>query len=255
MRITVVVPFSRMENAGHVLANFARQRHAEKRLLFVANGAARSLLAVPGAFVCNSEASPAHARNAGLAWAREHGGGAVSFWDDDDYYGAPYLSEVAAALDGHPERVAVKPLRYARWDDGLYYYLGPQDAPTFGPLISGFAERLPDFPLVHLEDASYKPVLDAAGLDVYLLSPRHHVYSRTGDRTRQCDATQTQFLRAFGPAIRLGDVPDSAADSMREVEGEFVEVPTWEDIFRELETQAQSQTGDTPSSPKEAALS
>lgn len=238
LAITVVVPFGRPENWPLVLENFARQEHAERRLLIVENnqalGAPRPELP-PGTVVIQSEPTPARARNRGIAWMREHGGGAVSFCDDDDYYGPGYLTEVATALDGHPDRVAVKAFRYVRWDNGLHYCLAEQPAPTYGCTLSGFSERLPDFLCVHLEDLVYKPELDREGLSLHVLSDAHYIYNRRTVRgARECDVTQLQYLRSFGPAVNLGDVSDSVANVPGVPRGTRVPQPTWDELLVEL---------------------
>lgn len=235
MQITVVVPFSRPENWGRVLENFSRQRHPHKRLVIAANGRASNTAAPSLPFesgVIQSGSSPSLARNAGLALVRASGGGPVSFWDDDDYYGPQYLSEVADNLVSGS--VTVKFFRYVRWDDGLHYCLAPEPAyPTCGATLSGFAEELPDWPDCKHEDMMYAPALFAAGLKLKKLPPWGFVYDRRSNASRECAAKQLAYLAALGPAIRLTGAPDSASDIQRVPHGEHVPLPSWDDVMRE----------------------
>ena len=167
----------------------------------------------------------------------------MSFWDDDDYYGPQYLSEVARALDGHSERVTVKAFRYVRWDEGLHYCLAEQEAPTYGPTLSGYSERLPDWPICHLEDLYYKPELDRVRLKTHLLGPNHYIYNRrTIQGPRECAVTRLQYLRTFGPALNFGEAPDAFADEPGLNQGTLVPVPSWNDLFDELKKRAQARS-------------
>lgn len=236
MLVTVVVAFSRPENWERVLENFARQRHREKHLVVVANGRARDTFApeLPGgSVVIGSGASPALARNAGLAWVREHGGGPVTFWDDDDYYGKNYLAEVAADITRGA--VTVKFFRYVRWDDGLHYCLGAEPPyPTCGATLSGFADELPDWPDCKHEDMLYAPLLLAAGLQFRKLSPWGFIYDRRSNATRELAASKLAYLVARGPALNLGHAPDTIADVPSEPRGTSVAVPSMEEVLAEV---------------------
>ena len=237
MRITVVVAFSRPQNRERVLENFRRQRYRNKRLIVVENGAAVGQWWPAEVGAITTARGPSPARNAGLAWVRENGGGPVSFWDDDDYYGPGYLDEVAALL--RPGSVVVKFFRYVRWDDGLHYCLAAEPAyPTCGATLSGFAEELPDWPEVKHEDMMYAPLLLARGLTIRTSGPRFFVYDRRSTAKRECETTQRVYLAALGPALKLGDVPDAAADAPGEPQGEWIPAPGWDELLGDVQRMA-----------------
>ena len=96
--IWVVVPCCREKQIRWVVDNFRRQTHPDKRLCIVENGEALGAcerLGIVPHLIITSEAQVGRARNAGMYAIRERGGGWISMWDDDDWYGPAYLAEMA----------------------------------------------------------------------------------------------------------------------------------------------------------------
>lgn len=100
--IWVVVPCCREQQIRWVLDGFRRQEHPDKKLCIVENGEALGAcerLGIVPHLIINSDAQVSRARNAGMYAIRERGGGWISMWDDDDWYGPGYLSEMAELIE------------------------------------------------------------------------------------------------------------------------------------------------------------
>ena len=100
--IWVVVPCCREKQIPWVVENFRRQEHKDKRLCIVENGAAIGAcerLGIVPHLIVTSEPHQSHARNEGMYAIRNRGGGWIAMWDDDDWYGPAYLSEMVGLIE------------------------------------------------------------------------------------------------------------------------------------------------------------
>jgi hypothetical protein len=238
--VTVVASVSRPGRIDFVLANFERQTQAA-HLLLALNGAARdaSVYAGPWTLLRCEGGTPARPRNAGLDWVKANSAGMVSFWDDDDYYGPGYLSEVAEALRGHPRRVVGKVIRFVEFDDGVWLFLRRQGTAFLGGTMAGWASELPPIPdLPCHEDHEWCRLLERDGFELKALSGAHYIYNRKSGG-HAWDATRTQMLHCYGPAISSegGYVPRT---TVPEVESEMLQSllsrPADASLFERFET-------------------
>lgn len=210
MKIAVVAAVSRPERVEHVCANFERQAHAARELVLVLNGPAEHAPAPAQYHVVRTEGgTPARARNAGLAAARDIAQ-LVSFWDDDDYYGASYLVQAVTHLVSLGHRaVTGKRARYVRTDEGMRCLLGKQFG-FLGGTISGWSRELPDIPdLPQGEDHAWCELLAAEGFTLLDLGGLHYIYNRTGSGHAWVGTT-VQMSYCFGPSLIL---PDNFSDA------------------------------------------
>jgi hypothetical protein len=200
MRITVIVPTHRGPAELLSIARaFALQRHADKRLVVVENGAAIGICKRHGIHadaVLASEHSKSHALNTGLTWLRAHGGGAWTGWDDDDYYGPGYLQEVAERLPGCD--VLGKRSIYVRRNDGRLW-LARRSGWPLGHSFSAWSD-CHDFEQVPRwgEDDSFLRRMLRDGARLGEASPEHFVWQRCGDLSAHIwpadDDQMTQLL-------------------------------------------------------------
>ena len=97
-----VVPFSRPEFFDNMVSCFMHQDCMDRKLIVVENGDAIGTCKkrgfVPNALLTSDKHQSA-AKNEGIEWIRKHGGGLWTTWDDDDYYGPKYLSEIVENAD------------------------------------------------------------------------------------------------------------------------------------------------------------
>ena len=95
--IYVIVPFSKPEFLENVKRNFVQQKHYNKKLIVVENGKGIGTCKKHGFepdVLLTSDAHQSWARNEAINWVKAHGGGLCANFDDDDYYGPEYLSEL-----------------------------------------------------------------------------------------------------------------------------------------------------------------
>jgi hypothetical protein len=200
MRFTVLVPTHRgpVELLG-IVRSFALQRHMDKRLVIIENGTAIGTCKRYGIHadaVLSAEHSKSNALNIGLKWLRAHGGGAWTGWDDDDYYGPGYLSEVAERLPGHD--LLGKRSIYVRRNDGRLWLVRRSGWPL-GHSFSAWSDCC-DFELVHRwgEDDRFLKRMFRAGAKLGEAGPEHFVWQRCGDLTAHIwpadDDQMTQLL-------------------------------------------------------------
>ena len=226
--LTVIASVSRPERIANVCENFQRQREPA-RLVLVLNGAARDVRAPWSHQILRCDGgTPARARNAGLEWAKANGPGIIAFWDDDDYYGPGYLTEIADALRDHPRRIVGKPVRYVEFDDGLWLFARKQDV-FLGGTMAGWAAELPFIPdLPCGEDHEWCRQLQRDGFEFAPTSGAHYLYNRKGDG-HAWRSTRAQMLYTYGPAFALGrDSPSVADGTLRG--GAFVPRATIDDV-------------------------
>ena len=185
--IWVVVPLSRPEFLNNVVCNFTEQKFYGKKLVIVENGDAVGICKKRG-FQCDliltSDKHQSHAKNTALAEIRKHGGGFWTTFDDDDYYGPDYLTE----LSGYAKRgdLIGKLFHFIRTTDGfMRVQLGQVNVPceiqkpVAGPTISAWAEDCPDFAVVNTgEDTQLFVDMFNKGAKVFSTSPWHFAMIR-----------------------------------------------------------------------------
>ena len=101
--VSVVIPTCRPKNVTHALENFTRQSYQEKELLLVLNNASFDIDAIraqarafPNVHVLQTEGQPTLGACLNLA-VREASGAYMARMDDDDHYGARYISDMMLA--------------------------------------------------------------------------------------------------------------------------------------------------------------
>ena len=102
--VSVVIPTCRPKNVTHALENFARQSYQEKELLLVLNNASFDIDAIraqarafPNVHVLQMEGQPTLGACLNRA-VREASGAYMAKMDDDDHYGARYISDMMLAV-------------------------------------------------------------------------------------------------------------------------------------------------------------
>jgi hypothetical protein len=100
--VWVVVPFSRPEYLFNVIQNFSQQNFHNKKIIIVENGRAigscNKFGFIPD-FLLSSDPHQAYAKNKALELLKEK---KAQYWvtfDDDDWYGPNYLSEIVECSD------------------------------------------------------------------------------------------------------------------------------------------------------------
>lgn len=183
--VTVIVPLGRERFLSNVVRNFFQQREPNKYLVIVENGTAigacRRAGVCPTAVV-TSEASPGLARNAGLEWVREHDGGFVAFFDDDDYYGPDYLSEtLAASAKGNVIGKSSFYVRTAAGELRFFENEGEEREVGFlvGPTVATWSEDAAEFKAIPIgEDVAWQEVMEEIGAVFYATSRFHFMLRR-----------------------------------------------------------------------------
>jgi hypothetical protein len=233
--VTVVASVSRASCLAGVIENFNRQQHPA-HLIIVLNGPAREheVDPSPRMTVLRVEGgAPARARNPGLAFAQERRAGMVAFWDDDDYYGPGYLTEVAESLRDHPRRVVGKVVRYVEFDDGVYLFMRKQGGMFLGGTVAGWASGLPPFPdLPCHEDHEWCRLLEKLGFELHPLSGLHYLYNRKA-APHAWQATRTQMLACYGPAFVCGPACSGIAAAPVKLGG-YVPCATLDEVEKEF---------------------
>ena len=211
--ITVIVPFSRPEYALRTLQNFERQLYPDKRLWIVENGPAVGAwqrLGLPADRVLTSQAHPSHARNVGIAELRANGGGYWAGFDDDDWYGADYLSEVAANAD--KADVLGKHQHFIAIDDHhLFLFLENLQnrvaVALTGGTISAWSEESLDFPVQRVaEDIRWCRIMRQAGACIWNTSVYNYLYRRVSMKHEHASGAQSidRIIYGHGRGHYLG---------------------------------------------------
>jgi hypothetical protein len=242
--IGVVVPVTRPRRLPGIIGNFSAQTHEDRQLVLVLNGPARHVETPPLPSQCLAlrveGGTPARARNAGLDWLRVNGVELAAFWDDDDYYGPGYLAEAVALLRQERGRVCGKYVRFVRHDWAVHYMLSRQDG-FLGGTICGWTQHLPDIPDLPLnEDREWCFAMRRTGISLISSGPLNYLYNRTAG-AHAWHASPMQCLAQFGPALSLGDAPDSVVHELPDT-FDFIPRPSLHDIgvdmLRALEARA-----------------
>jgi hypothetical protein len=186
--IHIVVPLSRPEMVGRVRANLERQR-LRAPVVVVENGAAIGACKAQGFtpdVLLTSGAHQSLARNAALAYLREHH--VEAYWvsmDDDDYYGSEYVAE-HAGLAKRGQCVG-KSTHWIIFEGFGTVVLRPWASSGSGKHVNGatigaFVADSPDFLIRDVgEDTIFSNTFVAGGGKVWLSSPYHTAYCRRND--------------------------------------------------------------------------
>lgn len=151
--------------------------HRIRRMAY-AQGPENMLIPVTG------DGPPGVIRNKGVAIAKSLGIKLVSFWDDDDFYGPGMLQEQLA--NWRPGRVVGKGFGFVAFNGGVVYFPCRKNCVTnhllIGGSIFGSVDEMPDWTDMPVgEDGRFSADCRERGLETYVLSGRHFVYSRLGE--------------------------------------------------------------------------
>jgi hypothetical protein len=148
--IWAVVPFSRPNWLENVKDNFFRQRFHNKKLAIVENGPAVGCCKAAGFspdILLTSEPHQAIAKATALDELKKIGAEFWATWDDDDYYGENYLTELAEASD-KAELIGKLSIFVKTLDDKLRLF-GSQEKQyvdfVHGPTISTWVADVAEF--------------------------------------------------------------------------------------------------------------
>jgi glycosyltransferase involved in cell wall biosynthesis len=184
--VWVIVPFSRPQYLKNVLDNFTRQDFQNKKLVIVENGDAIGTCIKHGVepdILLSSLPHQAEAKNEALAAIRRRGYGFWATFDDDDYYGPGYLSEMV----GYSDRAEVVGkgdffVRLAGGDLLLFEGIGSLQYTNFvhGPTICSWAELCMDFPNTGRigEDCALVKDMLVGGASVWAASKHNFIFKR-----------------------------------------------------------------------------
>lgn len=180
LRHFVVVPFSKAEWQARTLANL--ERTGARDVVIVENGSGVGL-SWPMAFrLIKSEPHQSKAKNAGIECVRRLGGGLVSIFDCDDYYGPGYLEE--SAQTWRAGWIVGKADHFAYDARGLFYVdrgnTGKRSIPVIGGSQTFHSDDCPPFDesCKYGEDYSMCAAFQAMGGDVQATSGSFFCYMR-----------------------------------------------------------------------------
>ena len=213
----IVCPFGRPERIDAVLGQWSAQSlPASLALVGSAPGAWSEQAEEAGAAVEYAD-TIGEKRNLGLDVARERGEEWVTFWDDDDYHG-PGQIEMIDRLTGESD-VVTAGIGFVRHAAGLYLYNSRAPEYFNGHSTAVRVSKAPRFPARSFgEEEAWSRDLRQAGARATLAPPWHLVYYRTGTG-HAYPASDAVFMHVHGPAIRIGDEPDSFVDTPRAIDG------------------------------------
>ncbi|HTM56694.1 MAG TPA: glycosyltransferase family A protein [Pirellulales bacterium] len=224
MRITVIVPLSRPELWPNVLHLFRQQTYFDKRLWVVFNGRALGATALAQGVadrLLTSRPNCAIARNTALSELRAEGGGYFALWDDDDYYGPGYLSDVAS--DAARAEVTGKQTHFVSYAERYLFFYYPERASRMtraaqGGTLAGRAEDALDFPEMRRgEDLAWCEQMRAKGARIYNRGLYHYRYCLGGDAAH-AHATGVQSVTSviyrLGRGSYIGAVEDRIVDGI-----------------------------------------
>ncbi len=209
--VWVIVPFSRPANAWRVLANFSRQQVQSKKLVLVANGAARDMPLLGGVSLSlTSDAHQSDAKNTALAEIRKRGGGFTVVMDDDDYYGPQFLTEAVGYAKTHD--VVGKARHFVSADRNLWLCSREQrnrkQSWLTGGTIGCWAETAPEYPRVgYGEDAEFCAQAERQGMSVFGTDIYHYLYRRNSasDHAWRVSTEELRMHESAKRALDLGD--------------------------------------------------
>lgn len=196
----------------NVLANYARQTRADKRLIIVENGKGLGC-AADCVVVLQSEPGPAQPLNAALAWLREHASPDDWFCkcDADDYYGPKYLESIQSAIEAGADYAGRCDL-YIRTMAGHLWYQeqglrGFCNGIANGPTLAARVGTALDFPIVEPwgEDTAWIQIMQQAGRRFYSLPPEGMAYQRWSNNEHTWPCTDDELIEGCTvPTFDLG---------------------------------------------------
>jgi len=245
----VVVPTCRPERLEWIRDRFVSQHYPNKALLVVENGDAIGAVRESGihpheVVQLRGEPHVSRARNAGIEAVRELGDW-MCFWDDDDYYGPHYLTEVAAAIGtgGIADVIGKRRHFIAFREHGLYLFnernQWSEALYLHGPTLTFRASQALPFPEIpEGEEMKWAEAMRARGASLRGLSIHHYCYMRGGDRhIFQASPEYIALISMSNDFVYwLGDVECDVIDGkrdwrdrIRKTEGERVSLPFRQD--------------------------
>jgi glycosyltransferase involved in cell wall biosynthesis len=204
--LNVIVPFSRPQNIVNVLNNFHRQTYYNKKLIIVENGEAtgRSYGADK---TLTSNNHQAIAKNTAIDYLKSIGESIWVTFDDDDFYGSEYLTEVVGNID--KAEVIGKHSIFIRHDDDLYFIDGlPQHDFTTtlnGPTICSRTEYNLYFPDTGKwgEDNGLCEEALLRGYRLYSTSQYNFCYYRGDKKDHTYKASINQMIALFNDSKQV----------------------------------------------------
>lgn len=216
-RMIIVCPFSRLERLEVVLEQWRSQTTRARLLLVGSEPGDWSQLAEQSGALVEYADTTGDKRNLGLDVARELGEEWAVFWDDDDYHGPGQLAAIEALMPDSD--VITAGIGFVRHAAGLYLYNSRAPSYFNGHSTAVRVSAAPRFPSRSFgEEEAWSRDLLASGARAALAPPWHLVYYRTGTG-HAYPASDAVFMHVHGPAIRVGDVPDSFVDTPCVIEG------------------------------------
>jgi hypothetical protein len=207
--IYAIVPFSRPKFLYNVVNNFKHQTLHKKKLIIVENGDAIGCCKKNNFepdILLTSEKHQSLAKNEALNWIKNHGGGLWATFDDDDYYGPEYLSE----LDQNSKKACVfgKGSVFVKTtdEDILLLDTGEENKIskfTYAGTIAAYSEVSPFFKIMdYSEDTQF---LYDIKHSVYSSSRFNYVYQRWVDNKHTYPGNDDELLSilAFDDKVKV----------------------------------------------------
>jgi hypothetical protein len=170
----------------NVLDNFKRQDFSNKKLVIIENGNAVGTCKKHGVepdLLLTSGNHQATAKNAGIEAIRERGGGFWATYDDDDYYGPHYLSEMVGYSD--KAEIIGKGDFFVRMAGGTLRFFGGIACEEYtrfvhGPTICSWTELPCEFPNTGDigEDCALVKNMVEEGGRIWAASKHHFIFHR-----------------------------------------------------------------------------
>jgi hypothetical protein len=181
--INIVIPFSRPNFKKNVVENIKRQNYNNKKIIIVENGKGVGCFKNTNldCVILTSGQHHALAKNEGINWIKKHGGGLWVTFDDDDYYGPEYLSEIIQ--NRHKGNVLGKHDRFLKSEDNKLFlmYDGVENNYSqcvLGPTISAMAEESCEFQEVVHDDMLFTYDMKQKGATIYATSRYNFIQCR-----------------------------------------------------------------------------
>lgn len=213
----IVCPFKRADRIDAVLGQWRGQTLASSLVLIGSKHGSWCELADDAGATVEFADTIGDARNVGLDTARAVGEEWAVFWDDDDYHGPGQL-EMIDRLSAHSD-VITAGIGFVRHAAGLYLYNSRAPEYFYGHSSAARVSVAPRFPSRSFgEEEAWSRDLIRAGARATLAPPWHLIYSRLG-MGHAYPASDAIFMHVHGPAIRIGDEPDSFVDTPRVIDG------------------------------------
>jgi len=223
----VIVPTCRPARLGAVVELFRDQIYPKKRLLIVENGEAVGMtkaLGIVAHAVTTSEKHPSHARNTGIDLVHDFGGGWLSMWDDDYYYGPQFLSELAFGIVHKLGDVLGKRRHFVSFQGrGLYLFNERNQYRRaiypHGPTLCFHSREQDRYPIIpEAEEIALCDMLRNRGRSIFGLSIHHYCYRRGSENDHTFKGSpekvayiseandRTYYLGHFSPDVINGGV-------------------------------------------------